>query len=868
MAQDLSQPPAPAFSREAFERRVAASDRAILSPELDNGRSIVDERSAIYWEFAAQWAETQCLAFSYEKPFALVALGGTARREMTPFSDTDFAFLFDDAIEGNAFLLELQRQTLHSDEFENANGFRCEALPFNFDDIPGLDGKQLNSFLDMAPIYDPQGLVEPFRAQIRATYDPFSHFLHVRSFWKEHWKAAAEASERIDRFDIKNDGLRLFLAGVWILAGKDFRTSKEIYATLADPRDLQAYEFLLRIRSFVHLVKGRRGRPTATGAHPEDLMAFDDFLAFERLLGPEATELERFTFSNEVRSRLLSARRRVSLFAKSIIQAELNAGRRISPRSPIRYGAGGLYHGSSHRAKSPLRKSSAALSLLFASQRYGIPIDHTELQSTFRNAGDWLVRTPKLSNLFYEEQGSLADSFAFLSQVEGAEERLFPGYARFESSLDERVMTERKSLRSQLERDKTRALETYLREGRAILSSALTQQSRFEKAAQIAVPIEAALLDTDHLAAIRLALKTKRLPVIPQDIARRADTSRPLLERFSTGFSGIPLADYFKPFASDSGFSRETLDIATFLIANRRAFKDRSASGINDATHAQSFARLCQTEHRLRALFVFTCCDRVEWETELENPARWFNTKELYGKTLRCFQPAHDPTSALNASGYTPHELEVLKDFGEDFFAGRYIPYANRFGPHLIRLVEEPDLARPKVALVRDGASVILGVAARDYQGLAGRITGFLWERSIDLAQAHLFSAVNYGIALDFFHLKGGDPAVLQSLPKDLEDAIELSPSDDHATVPELRGDASIREWSPGLFCLRFETEENASGIVYALAQNAYRHLQANIFGLVAHASRDKSFVSIYHSLPPHLDLEAANAIVQEKFFS
>ena len=41
------------------------------------------------------------------------------------------------------------------------------------------------------------------------------------------------------------------------------------------------------------------------------------------------------------------------------------------------------------------------------------------------------------------------------------------------------------------------------------------------------------------------------------------------------------------------------------FVANRRAFKERSETGLNDARQIEEFADLCGDEHRLRALFVF-----------------------------------------------------------------------------------------------------------------------------------------------------------------------------------------------------------------------------------------------------------------------
>jgi hypothetical protein len=81
----------------------------------------------------------------------------------------------------------------------------------------------------MRPVFDPSGLADRFRERIQATFDPFEHFLHVRRFWKEQWEEAAAGSERLDCFDIKNDGLRIFLSGIWTLAGKTFIHSHDVY---------------------------------------------------------------------------------------------------------------------------------------------------------------------------------------------------------------------------------------------------------------------------------------------------------------------------------------------------------------------------------------------------------------------------------------------------------------------------------------------------------------------------------------------------------------------------------------------------------------------------------------------------------------
>jgi hypothetical protein len=380
--------------------------------------------------------------------------------------------------------------------------------------------------------------------------------------------------------------------------------------------------------------------------------------------------------------------------------------------------------------------------------------------------------------------------------------------------------------------------------------------------------VEAALLDADHLAAVKLALTTKRLPLNDEPMIRR-DESRPLHERYSSGFSEIPLAEYYLPYVTECDFSRETARVAEFLVANRRAFKERSESGINDARQIEEFARLCQREHRLRALFVFTCADRADWESPEAEPARWFNTRELYAKTLLRFRPASDPTHALRAAGYSPEQLNILRDFGEDFFGGVYRQYANRFGAHLVRLVEEPGFGSPRASLLRDGTSTIVGVAARDYRGLAASISGAFWHQKVDLRQAHLFSAMHHRLALDFFHLSPRAQPIPADLTRVIEHAIrhQLYIDDaNEATLPRIMGTTSLREWRPGLYCLRLETPHEIGGQIYALTYKIFRHLRGNIFGLTTHGARGQTFLSVYHSLPSDLSLEAAQVITARNF--
>jgi hypothetical protein len=875
-------PDAVADSPEAagLRQRLAANDARIRSVDLDIGEAIVRERTAIFTAAIAEWASEQQVALGFNRPFAVVALGGTGRQEVTPCSDLDIAYLFEGDIEAPEtlpFVAELQRQTIDSEAFRSRFGFAIHPMPYGRSDLGALREKDLNAFLDLAPIHDPTGLAQSFRQAIRETYDPFEHFLHVRSLWRRLWERSGAMAERIRDVDLKNDGLRLFLSGVWTLGGKAFEHSHDVYARIAntDQRVLEAYHFLLRVRCWIHLSRPSRGPATALGNHPEDVMSYDDFERLGDWLGTGASDEDRLQFGNTVRARILDARRRIAMFARGVIEGELRPGRRISPGHPVALGAGGLYHAEPETCVTDGDRSRAALRLLLMAQRYELPVDPSELQTTFLNAGDWLEPVPALADLFHEPRGSLAATFDFLSRIPGAEDRIFPGYGYFESSLDERVMTERLTLRGPLEREKMRALEADRRDGQRLIAEDPRPEKFTDVAYAIRVEIEAALLSNAQLAAVKLALKTKRLPVTGDDLAARGDPARSLVDRFSSGFSGIPIAEYYPRCFAAAGFAPEVLDLARFLVENRRTFREMVDSGLIDDAAVETLLQRCDRDlDRLRALFVFTHADRHAWKSPTRNPARFFNIRELYAKARMPERRRFDPDALLHEGGYGDTESqEILKDFGRDFYEGIYRHYAVRFGGYLLKLKQAGRPGQPRVTTIAEGPARILAVAAHDDRGLAAAITGTLWKRGIRLQQAHLFSAMNHGLVLDFFHLApvfGSDGEADFPCGPDLSGAIALAITEchhvnsaDEGSLPEVMKNVTLTEWRPGLYRLRAETDDDVGALLYGLCLKATLRLNADIHGLAAHTGRRGAWVSVYLSLPKGIGLDEARAIAE-----
>ncbi|MGI9241105.1 MAG: hypothetical protein ACR2RV_09900, partial [Verrucomicrobiales bacterium] len=258
-----------------------------------------------------------------------------------------------------------------------------------------------------------------------------------------------------------------------------------------------------------------------------------------------------------------------------------------------------------------------------------------------------------------------------------------------------------------------------------------------------------------------------------------------------------------------------------------------------------------------------------------EEPARWFNIRELYGKAVRRFRPSSDPRRQLAAAGYAPDQLEILEDFGRSFFGGGYSQYARQYGSYLLRLAEDaaqheaggakPSVP-PRVDSIRLGSSEILAIATHDHPGIAASISGALWKRGARLSQAHLFSARRHRIALDFFHLapqKENDPpnAADSDLRSSVRDAIVgqlyLSAEDERA-LPNLAANITLEPTASGHHHLRAETAEDVGGLIYFLACKAHRQLAADIYGLAAHTGSGHVWVSVYLGLPETTSLEQA----------
>lgn len=232
------------------------------------------------------------------------------------------------------------------------------------------------------------------------------------------------------------------------------------------------------------------------------------------------------------------------------------------------------------------------------------------------------------------------------------------------------------------------------------------------------------------------------------------------------------------------------------------------------------------------------------------------------------YHPLAEMEKQLVNAGFTSDQLDLFEDL-RGVFNGAYAGLSHRFCYHLVELAENPSKGA-LVKLIFDGPSTIIGVAAKDYRGLATTITGALAERGIPMIQAHLFSAKRYGLALDFFHISLPDRLQGNELTKDLQSLIQkqmLFPESPGSPRPLERGTFTLRLWDEsGRYQLHMVTQNHSIGLIHAITSRIYLHLQGNIFGLTAYTGRDSAYITVCHTLPDHLSLGDAQAILEREF--
>lgn len=232
-----------------------------LSDELDN---FVRAIYALAWERAMAKAGDRYLEGHSE--VALLATGGYGRQELSPFSDIDIAFVpleeddpFVDALLRECFRLLV---TVFMDNTDLKVGYGYRPLA----DLPSLDSQTQAALLDARFVVG----YEPLARQVQKV---LTERLDVLRFLRDRERERFTAYQRFHPSPFVAEphlkegagGLRDGQTTLWLLAALHRVPTKEAWRRLKrllPPERFhafyEAYDFLLRVRHWLHLTAGRR----------------------------------------------------------------------------------------------------------------------------------------------------------------------------------------------------------------------------------------------------------------------------------------------------------------------------------------------------------------------------------------------------------------------------------------------------------------------------------------------------------------------------------------------------------------------------------------------------------------------------------
>jgi len=241
-----------------------------LSDELD---SFVRAIYALAWERAMAKFGNRYLQGHSE--VALLATGGYGRQELSPFSDIDIAFVpleeddpFVDALLRECFRLLV---TVFMDNTDLKVGYGYRPLA----DLPSLDSQTQAALLDARFLAGYEPLAQQAQKVLTEQLDVL-RFLRDRERERLAAYQRFHASPFVAEPHLKEGagGLRDGQTALWLLAALYRIPTKDAWRRLKKllPPDRfhafrDAYDFLLRVRNWLHLTAGRP-RSVAAGVSP------------------------------------------------------------------------------------------------------------------------------------------------------------------------------------------------------------------------------------------------------------------------------------------------------------------------------------------------------------------------------------------------------------------------------------------------------------------------------------------------------------------------------------------------------------------------------------------------------------------------
>ncbi|HLC87187.1 MAG TPA: hypothetical protein VJH65_02855 [Candidatus Nanoarchaeia archaeon] len=784
----------------AFEKAIHCNNSRILDGSL-SGFEIVHERSLIYDIFIKRWFDNLQNEFFSKKEknskFALLAVGGYGRREMNPNSDVDLKLIVNNLEGITEEFAEAYKESIIYGAEQKYFLDSHSALVHQISDLQSFTEKELNQFLDMRFLAGSRDFADEINETFKKNYNSLELFLHNVAFLEEVQQKYPHSIDNIEVCNLKKGVgcLRNFQVAMWMEASEHFIPITQIYHSREVPEEvLGSYEFLLQLRSWLNLNKQKkRGdfgftqQKKETDHINDDLLKRDDFAAL----------------NEDVRERLLFARRKIYQFAQSKMYEKLNKG--VFLGNEILYGFQGLYFKEKTTNETAEERNKKLFSLLLISQRRGLQINPAEYLSTLKSVHEWIEPNSIFVELL-KEKGSFYNTVQKLFEL-NALEKLLPGYSKLESSINDVQCRASNLTEGGFARQKIATLEKLISEE--------SPTSSFAK--------EYSLLSQDYTAAIKLALLIKRIPYIDEEMK---------------GVYSIDLKNYIKRLGDMYSFPQEILEMAYFLVRNHSLLIDIGKSRLNDHATVTDLVEKCRDVNYLRSLFLFTHADYGFVEKK-DEPHLWQNIEELKTKATnrilgRREELPYDPL-ALDEEGQS-----IAEDLGSDFRSGRY---ANQIMTWVPLLQKVDSNKKPIVRAYYMNNADIMNIISVDYPGLLAVIAGIFCEEDVNIRQAHAYSLSGHNLALDFFDFVPPKKSIKELMNK-LESAIANKTfiyRNPEEILRSLSKDVSLEHLQrQGYYKLCFKCEQNRPGILYALTRVLHDKIEANIYSLSAYSPQNK----------------------------
>lgn len=294
---------------------------------------LIDETVSGLYDVAVSRAKQASLKWFVpgETEIAIVATGGYGRRELSPFSDVDIAFIPSAEDQPYVDVLVKEAFQLIMDIFQDHSNLHVGYAYRPLSDCPRLDHETKTSLLDMRLVAGAEYLIAQMRRELL-------RFLDVVSFLQEKTE---ERRLLFHRFrsglyslepDLKegSGGLRDLHSAMW-MAQVMFRVPHEevlhemIRRGVIAPRDyqnlLQARERLWRIRNWLHLTANKKNDVLVSDVH--DRIARD----FGYAEGEGGEKLPSARFMADYYATAETVNRFSRKVAKRFLEGTLNLGR-------------------------------------------------------------------------------------------------------------------------------------------------------------------------------------------------------------------------------------------------------------------------------------------------------------------------------------------------------------------------------------------------------------------------------------------------------------------------------------------------------------------------------------------------------------